>query len=1500
MDGGIARFIVDGEDVYNRWISWNRRLNQLIVIKNLQSEEQKMAHLLFLGGTELDELYQSIKGPDDTYEQACEKIKTTFNPASNHQLHIFELQGIRQGDGEPFEVFEKKLVTTAKLCGYATAAEMEKALVSCIIQNCNSHEVKKTALSKDNITLSDLVKLAKQVEAVEASVKAMDRTASTNAVNSGPKSWQQRQHTSQQQQPQQASRPPYSSSQRQPQSSSHQHHQQLPHKQRKFQAPPPVYPDGPALCGYCGYEAHNRSVCPAKNTSCNFCHIPGHFAAVCKAKQQESNRHPPPNRHPRQGVRFVMEEEEGDNDDSSFQAWAVRGANAIIRWFMPMVLLAMLGTVVEFLVDTGSEVNLLDKATYDTLEYKPKLEKSSKKIFGYGAHFIPVLGKFSTRVKYRGQYRLIEFLVVEGESGNLLSYRSSVELDVIGQVRTVAEADHEHKAFSNRHKEVNYYMGKYAPLLTSPLPLTAQTEAERQQEIVKKYAAAYTSLFSGKIGLLQDRQVKLHIDKSIQPVKSKLRAVPFHLREKVEAEIERMINEDIIEPVSGPTEWVSPIVPLPKPNQPGKIRICTDARAPNKAILGMRHGFPTMDDIAVRMNGAKVMSKLDLKAGYLQVGLHPDSRYITTFCTHLGLFQYKRLNFGVNVASEYFQKEIEIVLQSLPGQFNISDDIIVFGKDQAEHDVRLAAVLERLNSAGLTLNVEKCEFSKTDMDFFGIRVTAEGITMQEHKFAALKHAKAPTSASEVRSLLGLASYSSRFITDYATTVAPLRELTQKNVPWRWTEVEQEAFENLKDAVINKTTAYFDKNRKTELVIDASPVGLAAALIQYDEKKPDDKFLVLNVSRALSKVEQRYSQVEKEGLALIWACERLHLYLYGGKEFLVTTDNKAIEMIFRNPASKPKARIERWALRLLPYKFSIRHKPGHDNPADYLSRHPLPSNAAEHEHEEMAEAYVNLVTDMAMPKAISKERMVVETARDKELTETIKMVSGLSHSAPKSLANIKQELTTTNEGLVLRGNRVVVPKSLQKEIVALAHSGHMGVVQTKQLVRNYVWFSGIDEAIESAVRSCPKCQANTDKTHPHPNRMTPMPDQPWQQIGVDFKGPLASGHYLMVVVDDYSRYPIVHKIAATTFKTVAKHLNIIFAEFGVPQVLKSDNGPPFQSHDFKLFAEQQGFNHRRITPLWPQANAVCERFMRNLGKVLRSSDGSNWEVNLTEYLRNYRDTPHSSTGVPPKQLLFKGNAATSRMPNYNYNNNYSEGQLENKARINDAVAKRRMADYNDMSRKAKPSKLKVGDTVLLKIKPLNKSQPPLDPIPYTIIKLKHTMATISRDIDGKTQTLARDTTLLQEYHAQINPFNEPITAQPPQPPQPPQAPVNNNTPPPTPLPQTLLLQRGFTGQQSQLNPDNQPTGSIILINLDPVNDYNVNPAANNANAEPGNETEENGNNLLTANDHTNELENQARRSGRTVSRPETFMQQQARERAEEETKRQEKKLRRTTE
>ncbi|XP_053382713.1 uncharacterized protein K02A2.6-like [Mercenaria mercenaria] len=245
-------------------------------------------------------------------------------------------------------------------------------------------------------------------------------------------------------------------------------------------------------------------------------------------------------------------------------------------------------------------------------------------------------------------------------------------------------------------------------------------------------------VFNG-LGKLKDKQIKFHIDESVKPTAQPARRIPFHVRDKVAQELEKLEKLDVIEKATGATPWVSNLVVAPKPKSPNDIRICVDMRKANLALKRERHVVPTVDDIIMELNGSTVFSKVDLYKGFHQLELSEESRNMTVFASHVGLWRYKRLNFGVSVAPEIFQNEIRQVINGLNGVLNISDDIIIHGKTQIHHDSNLEALLQRLQDRNLTLNKEKCEFGKSKIKFFGYVFSESGISPDPEKITAIKN-----------------------------------------------------------------------------------------------------------------------------------------------------------------------------------------------------------------------------------------------------------------------------------------------------------------------------------------------------------------------------------------------------------------------------------------------------------------------------------------------------------------------------------------------------------------------------------------------------------------------------------------------------------------------------------------------------------------------------------------------------------------------------------------
>ena len=305
----------------------------------------------------------------------------------------------------------------------------------------------------------------------------------------------------------------------------------------------------------------------------------------------------------------------------------------------------------------------------------------------------------------------------------------------------------------------------------------------------------FPKVFQG-LGKLKGYQLKLHIDENVQPVAQPVRRIPFSRRAKVTEKLEELLKLDVIEKVEGPTSWVNPLVVVEKPN--GDIRICLDMRQANQAIVREKHPVPTVEETLQEVSYAKVFSKLDLNMAFHQIELHPDSRDITTFPAPDGLYRYKRLLFGVNMATEKFQQIIWQVIKGCPGAYNLHDDLRVVGADDKEHDENLDRVMRKLEESGLTLNYDKCDIGVGSMVYMGDVLSGEGLKVSSERVEAIVEAPTPQNQSEVTSFLGSVQFCAKFIPNFATISSPLWDLTSKDVKWQWGAKESKAFQEIKD------------------------------------------------------------------------------------------------------------------------------------------------------------------------------------------------------------------------------------------------------------------------------------------------------------------------------------------------------------------------------------------------------------------------------------------------------------------------------------------------------------------------------------------------------------------------------------------------------------------------------------------------------------------------------------------------------------------------------
>uniref|UniRef100_A0A8C6M7K5 Gypsy retrotransposon integrase-like protein 1 n=1 Tax=Nothobranchius furzeri TaxID=105023 RepID=A0A8C6M7K5_NOTFU len=787
---------------------------------------------------------------------------------------------------------------------------------------------------------------------------------------------------------------------------------------------------------------------------------------------------------------------------------------------------------------------------------------------------LAVRGKFTAKLSTPSKTTVQPVYVVADLTGGLLSRSACVALGLVARVEAV--------------------------------PLTS-VEAVKLQ---------FPKLFSG-LGRMEG-EYKIELKADAKPFAlSTPRRVPLPLLPKVKRELARMEELGVISRVEQPTDWCAGMVPVPKPNR-DEVRVCVDLTKLNKSVKRERHMVPSVEHTLGQLAGAKVFSKLDANSGFWQIPLSKQSALLTTFITPFGRYCFKRLCFGISSAPEHFQKRMSQLLEGLDGVVCQMDDILVYADTQTQHDKRLVAVLERLTKAGVTLKSEKCEFAKTSIKLLGQILDTTGVKADLEKVKAVSNMEAPTDVGGVRRFLGMVNHLGKYLPHLAEKTQPLRELLSTKNMWCWSEAQQTVFDNIK-AELSKppNLALYNPKSQTTVSADASSYGLGAVLLQKQED--DTTKPVAFASRALTPTEQRYAQIEKEALAITWACERFSDFLIG-IEFHVETDHKPlVPLLGSNNLDELSPRVQRLRMRLMRYSFTISHVPGkHIATAGVLSRAPERMVC-----DETLGAEIDLYAHQVISGLPAIEKRLQEIREQQDKHETLKQIKLYCKNGWPDKLKIPGpcfpyhqhagDLTVENDPL-LKGMRIVIPKRLQKDVLTRLHTGQQGIVKSRERAKQSVWWPELSSQLQQLVADCETCAKV--RQQPRETLMpTEFPTRPWELVGADLFE-WSNSQYL-VAVDYYSQYIEIAKLSSTTSAAVIDHLKSIFARHGIQTELRSDNGPQFSSEHF-----QKRF---------PQSNGEAERAVRTV-KSLLQKEGDRYLA-----LMAYRATPLAN-GYSPAELL----------------------------------------------------------------------------------------------------------------------------------------------------------------------------------------------------------------------------------------------------------------------
>ena len=961
-------------------------------------------------------------------------------------------------------------------------------------------------------------------------------------------------------------------------------------------------------CWSCGYRHEPRKeLCPAFGKTCNKCNKRNHFAAKCRSKPATK------------GVKTVAVDEE-DSDE----IYQTGQSNLDDSQLVTLKLES--GNYLRFQVDTGAQCNVVPLVLYKKATKDHQLKKvtpARQKITAYGGTMIPVCGTTLLRV-WRGDYRCkLDCKLVDRDNIRPILGRKAC----IG-MKLVAYLDNDDLNKPQPGDAQVYTVDK------EHIPLTREMIIEMHPDV-----------FGAGVGLLEG-EYHIRIDPQVDAVQHAPRRVPVAVREHLQTTLEELVQQDIITPVTQPTPWISSLVVIPKKD--GRLRLCLDPQDLNRAIQREHYPLPTIEEVATRLHGAKLFTILDVRHGFWHIALDEQSSLLTTFNTPFGRYRWKRMPFGISSAPEVFQRRMHEIVEGLQGVEVVADDFVVvgFGSTPEEasrsHDMHLKAFLKRCEEKNLKLNDKKLRLRQTEVPFIGHVATAEGLRVDPHKVQAIQEMPPPTDVAGVQRLLGMAQYLSKFLPHLADLTKPLRELTHQDSLWTWEYPQQTAFDKLKEAVSRAPVLrYYNLYEEVTIQCDASQSGLGAALLQGGQP-------VAYASRALTTTETRYAQIEKELLAIVFACDHFEAYVFGRECVNVETDHQPLVSIVTKPLNKAPNRLQRMLLRLQKYSLKVTYKKGNEMfLADTLSRAYLPEvHPCEFVHQLEEVDHTSLLAippdQLQKIKQASEDDMVLRELRSTIQAGWPENKSQVNESV-LAYYDVRDELTVQGS-LVFKEPLLVISSTLRKEMIKLAHATHIGTEGCLRRARDIMYWPRMSSQIKDYISKCDVCLAHRPQQSKEPIQQHEFAARPWSKVGADLCE--LKGRILLVVSDYYSNFIEVENISKPNSNGISKALMVMFARYGVPDSLVSDNGPQFSSEEFRKFARRWGFEHITSSPRYPQSNGKAENAVKTVKRLFtKCSESGQSEFRA---LLDWRNTPTEGMDTSPAQR-FLGRRCKTLLP-----------------------------------------------------------------------------------------------------------------------------------------------------------------------------------------------------------------------------------------------------------
>lgn len=979
-------------------------------------------------------------------------------------------------------------------------------------------------------------------------------------------------------------------------------------------------------CDNCRRRGHSARECRARKVICYRCQQEGHISSQCPRNGQLAI--PRGRGMPTVGA-VEQAEVEAEHSVAAIREAEHRASKQdptgrqkeLWRDIVPTVKITEINktsTVINAVVDTGSPISLIVESAVKRNLSNMQIEAWSNELSFKGVN--------ESNVKILGAIQ------VEGKLGDMNDLEFTIKLLVVPD-KTISYSVGRDFLFENNLK----LTVSYANILLSKLP---DYHAEILSilnidfdEGTDKYADIADNL--DKDVSFVNRQKLVEMFREIesmsiepctiaQPVKVYLkndtvfsfgsRRFSYTERTELKQITDDLLERKIIKPSISP--YCSRVVLVTKRN--GKKRMCVDLRSFNDLVQKQRFTFPIIEDQLNKLQGKKVFTSSDLKDGFHQIDLHPESTKYFGFSTPHGQYEFLKLPFGYVEAPAEFQKRIIQIFEHLVRDDKVliyMDDILI-ATDTIDQNLHiLKEVLITLRKYKLELNLSKCQFLRNTIEYLGYKVSNTGITMSERHTKAIANYPMPKTLKQLQSFLGLANYFRKFIKDFSIKANALHRLTKKGVEFVIDAEAVRAFNNLKrELVTYPVLRLYKPGAETQLHTDASSLGFGAVLLQ---KQADGAFApIAYYSKATNDAEKHYHSYELETLAIVKAIERFHVFLQG-ITFKVITDCNALVWAFKKININP--RIARWSLALQNYSCELAHRA-----------------AAKMVHVDALSRQVMLICAPTFEEELMHRQLSDEHLRA--------LAENLEFKENKRFALENGIIYCVIENRLL----FAVPSVTVNNVIRVYHDemGHVGKQKTMEGINKSYWFPNMKLRVKEHIANCIKCLIadNTLNRFEEEMQLIDKGTRPFETLHMNHFGPLEKTihgyQHILVVIDAYTKYTWLFSTKTTNSAETVSHLTYLFQHFGIPERIISDRGTSFTSKSFEQFVEPYKITHIKVAVASPWANGQVERVNRFLKSTLTKTvdDQGKWKEVLGKVQYILNNTYHKSIETTPSKMF----------------------------------------------------------------------------------------------------------------------------------------------------------------------------------------------------------------------------------------------------------------------